>query len=54
MLSLLADAMTIATRQERWSPPDYWNNQRPPRSDAQRDRQVLERRHRAYSHVGIR
>lgn len=39
MLSLFSDVMKVATRQERWSPPDYWNNQRAPRSNAQRERE---------------
>ena len=54
MLSLFADVLKIATRSPDWNPPDYWNNQSPPRSDAQRERQEAERRHRAYSNIGIR
>mgnify|MGYP000346723436 CR=1 FL=1 len=54
MLSLFSDVMKIATRQERWNPPDYWNNQSAPRSNAQREREEAERRHRAYSNLGIR
>lgn len=50
MLSLLANTMSVATRQDRWS--DQSN--RAARSDAQNEREEIERKKRAYRNAGIR
>lgn len=54
MLSLLANTMSIATRQDGWNDPDYRNHQRTARSTAQKEREEAEKQHQAYRHLRMR
>ncbi|MFQ1701452.1 hypothetical protein ACJ5NV_12755 [Loktanella agnita] len=54
MLSIFADAMLTATRQERWDAHDHWPNHRIPHSNIQLEREAAEQRHHLYRDIGIR
>ncbi|WP_439153654.1 hypothetical protein [Yoonia sp.] len=54
MLSLLANTMSLATRQDGWSDPDYRNHQRTARSTAQYEREEAEKQHQSHRNLRIR
>ncbi len=53
MLSILADSLLSATRNERWDAPDYFKHHRGPRSNIEIEREAAQRRHRAMRGVGM-
>ncbi len=53
MLSIFADAMLHATRQQKWDAPDHWTLNRAPRSNAQVEREAAAWRRHAYRDIGI-
>ncbi|MDX8354579.1 hypothetical protein [Cognatiyoonia sp. IB215182] len=40
MLTIIADAMLTATRQEKWPAPDHWKAGRPARGAGHHDREA--------------
>lgn len=53
MLSIIADAMLTATRNERWPAPDHWKSGRPARGDGSHDREAAYWRRRLQRETGL-
>lgn len=53
MLTIIADAMLTATRNEKWSAPDHWKNARSARGEGQHDREAAYWRRRLQRESGL-
>lgn len=53
MLSVFADALLTSTRQKRWDAPDHFKTPRGPRSNADIEKEIAERRLIAMRSVGM-
>lgn len=53
MLTSIADALLLASRQKRWDAPDHFKMARGPRNSVDIEREIAERRYIAMRSVGM-